>query len=88
MNEHILTENEQKMLILILSEGGSASVKTAQKVFGWSDEVVNETRKSLISKELMHDLTPDLQFGKNGRTEALKIQVRRLFPPYIRKMVV
>ncbi|MBI2120191.1 MAG: hypothetical protein HYT94_01040 [Parcubacteria group bacterium] len=76
----MLTENEEKMLILIFLEEGSASVKTARKVFGWSDEVLNETRKSLVSKELMHDLTPDLQFGKNGRTEALRIQMRISFP--------
>lgn len=80
MDDNIaLTENEEKVLILILLEGGSMSVKTAKKVLGWKDEFLNETRKSLVSKELLHDLTPDLQFGKNGRIEALKIHTKRLF---------
>lgn len=74
-----LTENEEKILILILLEDGSLSVKTALKVLEWNDTVLHETRKSLVEKELLHDLTPDIQFGKNGRIEALKIHTKRLF---------
>lgn len=80
MNKNILTENEEKVLLLIFWLEGSASEKEAKKVLGWNDEVLSEVRNSLVSKELVHNFTPDIQFGKNGKTEALKILMKRHFP--------
>jgi hypothetical protein len=80
MNENTLAENEEKVLLLILLLEGSASEKEVKKVLECNDEVLREARSSLLLKELIHDLTPEFQFGKNGRTEALKILTKRLFP--------
>lgn len=80
MNSDALTEDEEKILIVILLSQGSVSEKTVKKVLGLSDEVLSGTRSSLVSQDLMHDLTPDLQFGKHGEREALKIFMKRLFP--------
>lgn len=72
MNENTLTENEEKVLTLILLLEGSASEKEVKKILGWNDEFLSEVRNSLVSKEFIHNLTPELQFGKNGKIEALK----------------
>lgn len=78
--KNTLTENEEKVLLLILLLEGSASEKEVKKVLGWNDEVLNKVRNSLVSKELIHNLTPELQFGKNGKMESLKILIKRTFP--------
>lgn len=76
----MLTENEEKVLTLVLFCEGSVTEKGAKQVLGWDDEVLNKVRNSLVSKEMLHNLTSDIQFGKKGRSEALKILMKRLFP--------
>lgn len=61
----------------------SIAEHTVKKILGWSDEVFIESRNSLIAKRLIHDLQKgQLQFGRNGKIEALKIQMKRYFPAY------
>lgn len=79
MSKNTLTENEEKVLILILLLEGSASEKEIKKVLEWNDEVLKGVRNSLVSKELIHNLTLELQFGKNGKTEALRTHIKHLF---------
>jgi hypothetical protein len=83
MNENTLTENEEKVLALLIFTEGSVTKKGTKEVFDWNDEVLTNVMNSLVSKEMLHNLTDDLQFGRNGRIEALKILTKRLFPaPY------
>jgi hypothetical protein len=79
MNEIALTENEEKILILILFEH-SITERAVKKILEWDDEVFTKSRDSLLAKKLIHNLQPEeLQFGKRGKEQALKIVVKRGF---------
>lgn len=80
MNKQRLTENEEKILFLIFFE---KSIKESEikKILDWDEKTFTEARDSLLSKELIHTLQQgELQFGKGGNTEALKILVKCCFP--------
>jgi len=56
MSETILTENEERVLILILLSEGSATEKGVKRVLDWNDELLSEqlykaTKQRLFNAE-------------------------------------